>query len=93
MACLATRIPYGTPISEADLAMVDRAEQVLLDLGFTTCRVRHHGDVCRIELLPNEIKKALDDDIHRIIVDRLRQAGFRYITLDLQGYIQGSMNP
>jgi uncharacterized protein len=93
MACLATRIPYGTPITAADLSMVDQAEQVLLDLGFTTCRVRHHGDVCRIELLPDELKKALGDDIHRKIVTELRKAGFRYITLDLQGYVQGSMNP
>jgi len=93
MACLATRIPYGTPITEAALEMVDQAEQVLLDLGFTTCRVRHHGDVCRIELPPDELNKAFDDDIRRKIVSELRRAGFRYIALDLLGYVQGSMNP
>ena len=93
MACLASRIPYGTPITETDLQMVDRAEQVLLNLGFKTCRVRHHGDVCRIELLPDELKKALGDDIRPTIVSELRRAGFRYVALDLRGYVQGSLNP
>lgn len=93
MACLATRIPYGTPITEAALTMVDRAEQVLLDLGFTTCRVRHHGDVCRIELLPDELPKALGGDIRQKIAAELHRIGFRYVTVDLAGYVQGSMNP
>lgn len=93
MACLASRIPYGTPITEAALKMVDQAEQVLLNLGFTTCRVRHHDSVCRIELVPDELTKALDADIRQKIVSELRQVGFRYVSLDLRGYVQGSMNP
>jgi uncharacterized protein len=93
MACLATRIPYGTPITETALKMVDQAEELLLNLGFTTCRVRHHGDVCRIELLPDELVKALEGDIRRTVAIELRRIGFRYVTVDLQGYVQGSMNP
>ncbi len=93
MACLASRIPYGTPITEAALQMVDQAEQLLLDLGFTTCRVRHHGDVCRIELLPDELMKALEGDVRPKIDSALRRIGFRYVTLDLRGYVQGSLNP
>ena len=93
MACLATRIPFGTTITEAALQMVDAAEQVLLDLGFTTCRVRHHGDMGRIELLPDELSKALEADIREKITGELRRIGFRYVTLDLSGYVQGSMNP
>ena len=93
MACLATRIPYGTPITDAALSMVDQAEQLLLDLGFTTCRVRHHGEVGRIELPPDELAKALAEDMRSKISAGLRQIGFRYVAVDLQGYVQGSMNP
>ena len=93
MACLATRIPYGTPITEKALGMVDRAEQVLLDMGFTTCRVRHHGEVGRIELPADELARALDEDIRRQIATELRRVGFKHVALDLRGYVQGSMNP
>jgi uncharacterized protein len=93
MACLATRIPYGTPITEKALQMVDQAEEFLLNLGFSTCRVRHHGELCRIELLPEELVKALGADVRRTVASELRRIGFRYVTVDLQGYVQGSMNP
>ena len=93
MACLASRIPYGTPITEAALQMVDQAEQGLLRIGFTSCRVRHHGELGRVELPPAELDKALDVDIRQQIVSELQRAGFRYAALDLQGYRQGSLNP
>ncbi|MFD0711460.1 ATP-dependent sacrificial sulfur transferase LarE [Paenibacillus sp. GCM10027626] len=89
-ACLSSRIPYGTPIDRAKIDQLDQAEQFLLDLGFFQVRVRHHGDMARLELLPEEMQKAVEQ--HETISARLQSLGFRYITLDLQGYRTGSMN-
>lgn len=92
MACLATRIPYGTPITEEALNMVDQAELAVLSLGFTACRVRLHGNVARIEVDPVEIEKVLEKGNRNAIIEKLREIGFLYVTLDMEGYQQGSMN-
>ena len=92
MACLASRIPYGTPITDRDLKMVEQAEQVILSLGFTACRVRLHGNVARIEVDPGEIEKMLDQGIRSAIIGKLREIGFSHAAVDLEGYRQGSMN-
>lgn len=91
-ACLASRFVYGETITEEKLSMVDRAEQLLLDLGFHQIRVRIHGSIARIELLPVEFSKILENGIAGQIHDHLRQMGFTYVTLDLGGYQMGSMN-
>ena len=92
MACLASRIPYGTPITDRDLKMVEQAEQVILSFGFTACRVRLHGNVARIEVDPGEIEKMLDKGIRSAIIGKLREIGFSHAAVDLEGYRQGSMN-
>lgn len=92
MACLATRIPYGTPITERALQMVSRAEQFLLHMGFNGCRVRVHGDVARIEVDPGEIERVLDRRRRAAITKKMRAIGFLHTAVDLEGYRQGSMN-
>ncbi len=89
-ACLASRIPYGTAIDPAVLARVDAAENALRELGFPQLRVRHHGDVARLELDPSDIARAAEsrEAIHAV----LRAQGWRYATLDLLGYRTGSLN-
>lgn len=91
-ACLASRFVYGEKITEEKLAMVDRAEQLLLDLGFRQMRVRIHGTMARIELLPEQFGKLADLKIREEITGKFREYGFTYVTLDLQGYRTGSMN-
>lgn len=91
-ACLSSRFVYGETISEEKLAMVDKAEQLLLDLGFHQVRVRIHGTMARIELLPREFGKLLEEETRRRVYTRLKELGFSYVTLDLQGYRTGSMN-
>ena len=90
-ACLSSRFVYGETISEEKLAMVDKAEQLLLDMGFHQLRVRiHGGNLARIEVMPEELRKVLD---HRLeITEKLKGYGFAYVTLDLLGYRTGSMN-
>ena len=92
MACLATRFPYGTVISPAAVQQVDRAEQVLVEEGFVGCRVRHHGDVARIEVPVDQLAKLVAEPLRRRIVDRFRRIGFLYVSMDLEGYVSGSMN-
>jgi len=91
-ACLSSRFVYGETISEEKLAMVDRAEQLLLDLGFHQVRVRIHGTIARIEILPEEFEQILADDVRKNIYLQLKSFGFSYVTLDLLGYRTGSMN-
>ena len=91
-ACLSSRFAYGETISEEKLAMVDRAEQLLLDLGFHQVRVRIHGNIARIEVLPDEITKIVEEDNRTKIANQLKSYGFDYVTLDLLGYRTGSMN-
>jgi len=93
MACLASRIPYGTALTVEKLAMVEKAEDVLHQLGFRHCRVRHHGKLARIEVPTEAFSKILANETAHEIVHRLRMLGFKHISLDLEGYVQGSMNP
>jgi len=89
-ACLSSRIPYGTPIERGKIDQLDLAEQFLLDLGFYQVRVRHHGEIARIELLPQDMALAVAR--HAEIASKLKNLGFAYVTLDLNGYRTGSMN-
>ena len=89
-ACLSSRFVYGETISEERLSMVDRAEQLLLDLGFHQVRVRIHGQLARIETDPAEFEKLLSE--REKVVPALRDFGFTYVTMDLTGYRTGSMN-
>ncbi len=91
-ACLASRFPYGETIDEEKLSMVDRAEQLLLDLGFRQVRVRVHGVNARIEILPDQFELLIRKDVREHVTFKLRELGFSYITMDLQGYRTGSMN-
>lgn len=89
-ACLSSRFVYGEEITEKKLGMVDKAEQLLLDMGFHQLRVRIHGEMARIEVLPNEFDKILAN--REEISRKLKEYGFTYVTMDLQGYRTGSMN-
>lgn len=92
-ACLSSRFPYGTAITSDHLASVDRAETLLRDLGFRFFRVRFHdANTARIEVGPREIHRLLEDGIREMIVSHMKDLGFTYVTLDLQGYRTGSMN-
>lgn len=89
-ACLASRIAYGEALTEEGLGRIDRAEALLHESGFSRCRVRVHGELARIEVPPEEIGKCLG--IREGLNNELKKLGFRYVTLDLQGYRTGSMN-
>ena len=92
-ACLASRFPYGEIINEKKLMMVDKAEQLLFDLGFEQFRVRIHGEnVARIELLSKDFERMLDETLRLNIYERFKEYGFTYVSLDLKGYRTGSMN-
>ncbi len=91
-ACLASRFPYGQEITREKLQMIDKAEQYLLDLGFRQVRVRHHGEVARIEVAREERSKFIDVKLLDEVNEKLKEAGFRYVALDLHGYRTGSMN-
>jgi uncharacterized protein len=92
MACLATRIPYGNPITVEKLRMIEEAEAFLLERGFRQCRVRHHGSVARIEVESQELKMMTRHDLTKAIVHKFRDIGFCHISVDLEGYVSGSMN-
>ena len=91
-ACLSSRFPYGEEITEKKLGMVDKAEQLLLDLGFHQVRVRIHGTIARIEILPAEFDKLISRDVRSEVYRQLKELGFSYVTMDLSGYRTGSMN-
>ena len=91
-ACLSSRFVYGETISEEKLGMVDKAEQLLLDLGFHQVRVRIHGTMARIEVLPEEFAKLMEDTVRSRVSQTLKHLGFSYVTMDLDGYRTGSMN-
>ncbi|MBQ8482066.1 MAG: ATP-dependent sacrificial sulfur transferase LarE [Alphaproteobacteria bacterium] len=91
-ACLASRFVYGELISEEKLQMVDKAEQLLIDLGFSQVRVRIHGKIARIEILPEEFAKIIESEIRKKINTSFAEYGFSYTALDLKGYRTGSMN-
>jgi len=92
MACLASRIPYGTPITRRALRRIEGAEDLLRSLGFLHCRVRHHGDVARIEVAAGDIESIAAGGMRSRVVERFKRLGYRYVALDMEGYVQGSMN-
>lgn len=92
LACLSSRFPYGTPITLELLRQVDRAEQAIHDAGLRACRVRHHGEIARIEVPPEDIAAVADPVRRARIVEGVRAAGYRYVTLDLGGYVSGGFN-
>ena len=91
-ACLSSRLPYGTEVTPERLALVERGESALRDLGFRQFRVRLHDKLARIEISPEEMPLAFSKDMVGKIAQRLKQAGFSYVALDLEGYRQGSLN-
>ena len=91
-ACLATRIPYNEPVTKEKCDQVRLAEEYVCSIGFTSCRLRHHGSVARIEVPPSEIERLFDEATRRGIVEHLKGFGFTYIVVDLEGYRSGSMN-
>ncbi len=90
--CLSSRFPYGEEITAADLQVVAAAERRLRELGFGLCRVRHHGDMARIEVPTDSIARAVEESARRAIVSSLRELGYTYVALDLEGFRSGSMN-
>lgn len=91
-ACLSSRIEYGRPVTVEALAQIEAAEGALHALGFTQLRVRHHGELARIELTREELPRALSLELFDRISRELRALGFQYVTLDLEGFRSGSMN-
>jgi len=88
--CLASRIPHGQAVTPEKLDQIDRAEEVLARLGFSDFRVRHHGDIARVEVLPEELVKAVSEPQRTMLVDEIRAAGFRHVTIDLAGIQSGA---
>lgn len=91
-ACLASRFVYGETITEEKLLMVDQAEQFLIDRGFVQMRVRVHGQMARIEVLPEDLMKLASEPVRSEVVKKFSDLGFSYVTMDLKGYRTGSMN-
>ena len=91
-ACLASRVPYGTEVTPERLALVERGEAALRSLGFRQFRVRLHDKLARVEIAPDEMPRALSPDMAATIAKELKAAGFAYVSLDLEGYRQGSLN-
>lgn len=91
-ACLASRFVYGECITPQKLAMVDQAEQLLLDMGFRQMRVRMHGNLARIEALPQDFDRMMSEPVRARILEHFREYGFTYVAVDMQGYRTGSMN-
>lgn len=91
-ACLSSRVPYGTAVTPELLEKIDRAEAVLRALEFRQFRVRAHGELARIEIAPEELARGFEPEISRKISEGVKSAGFSFVTLDLEGYRQGSLN-
>jgi pyridinium-3,5-biscarboxylic acid mononucleotide sulfurtransferase len=91
-ACLASRLPYGTEVTPERLGLVERGEAALRNLGFRQFRVRLHDKLARVEVAPDEMPRALHPEMAAVIAKELKSAGFIYVSLDLEGYRQGSLN-
>ncbi|MGD0500097.1 MAG: ATP-dependent sacrificial sulfur transferase LarE [Bryobacteraceae bacterium] len=91
-ACLSSRIPYGTPVTVETVKTVEAGEEELKALGFRQFRVRFHGEMVRIEIAPEELEKALNREMARRFTEIFKRLGFKYVTLDMEGYRQGSLN-
>ncbi len=91
-ACLASRLPYGTKVTPERLKQVEDGEEALRSLGFRQVRLRHHGMLARVEIEPSELPQALDPGMAKAIVDVIKPLGFRFVSLDLEGYRTGALN-
>jgi uncharacterized protein len=91
-ACLSSRIPYGTPVTIQNIKTVELGEEEIKALGFRQFRTRFHGELVRIEIAPDELQRALTLDMTRALTAIFKRLGFKYVTLDLEGYRQGSLN-
>ena len=91
-ACLSSRIPYFSEVTDEKLRMIDRAEQAVRALGFRVCRVRHHDDLAKIEIGVDELPRALEPATHERLVSELTAIGYRQVTIDPRGYRMGSLN-
>src|SRR5262245_18845543 len=91
-ACLSSRIPYGSPVTVEKLPMIDRGEEVLRGLGFKQCRVRHHGEVARIEIARDEIARALSLQMFDTLSREFKKVGFQFVAVDVDGYRTGALN-
>ena len=92
LACLSSRVPHGTPIDADLLKRIEDAEDALYALGFRGFRIRHHGDVARIEVPPTQFGRLLNDHVRARVIEGVVAVGYRYVALDLAGYRQGSLN-
>ncbi|MFZ3073378.1 MAG: ATP-dependent sacrificial sulfur transferase LarE [Thermodesulfobacteriota bacterium] len=92
LACLSSRFPYGTPITEDALNKIKAAEEFLRQKGFRQIRVRYHGHIAKIEIPEESLKAFMDDEMRRSVAKKLKEIGFTYVTLDLEGYRTGAMN-
>ena len=92
MACLASRVPYGTPVTIETVKTVERGEEEVKTLGFRQFRVRYHGELVRLEFAKEELEKALTVEMAARLTAIFKPLGFHYVTIDLEGYRQGSMN-
>jgi uncharacterized protein len=92
LACLSSRVPYGTAVTVDVLRTIERAERAVCDAGFSTCRVRHYGELARVELPLDELPRIAADDVRRRVLDGVRAAGYRYACVDLAGYVTGNLN-
>ena len=90
--CLSSRIPYGTRVTIQNVKMIENGEDALRALGFRQFRVRHHGDLVRLEIAPDELPKALDPQMAQKFAEIFKKLGYKYVTLDLEGYRTGSLN-
>jgi uncharacterized protein len=91
-ACLSSRLPYGTEVTPERLALVEKGEAALRELGFRQFRVRLHDQLARVEIAPDELVRAMTPEMGLAIAEKLKAAGFLYVALDLEGYRQGSLN-
>jgi uncharacterized protein len=92
LACLSSRFPYGTQITFELLRRVDAAEQAVHAAGIRICRIRHHGEVARLEIPPSEFARALDPAVRAALIAGVKAAGYRFVALDLGGYVSGNLN-
>jgi uncharacterized protein len=90
--CLASRIPYGTPVDPATLEQIDRAERAVRRLGYGQLRVRHHGDLGRLELPESDLERALEPDVSARIYDAIRSAGYARAAIDAEPFRSGRLN-
>jgi pyridinium-3,5-biscarboxylic acid mononucleotide sulfurtransferase len=91
-ACLSSRIPYHSEVTDEKLRTIEKAEDILRELGFRVCRVRHHDRVARIEIGADEMPRALEPTVRDTIIRSFKELGYQFVTLDLQGYRLGSLN-